>query len=64
LATLAYITHPACALHEMGPDHPECPQRLAASSDHVSALGPAALIARHDATPAPRAHLARVHPSA
>jgi acetoin utilization deacetylase AcuC-like enzyme len=25
-----YITHPACRLHDGGPGHPECPQRLAA----------------------------------
>jgi acetoin utilization deacetylase AcuC-like enzyme len=64
LATLAYITHPACALHEMGPDHPECPERLASISDHVIALGLDGLIARHEATPATRAQLARVHTSA
>jgi acetoin utilization deacetylase AcuC-like enzyme len=64
LATLAYITHPACALHEMGPDHPECPERLASISDHVIAIGLDGLIARHEATPATREQLARVHTSA
>ncbi|MBI5938159.1 MAG: histone deacetylase family protein [Betaproteobacteria bacterium] len=28
--TTAYITHPACRLHDMGGGHPECPARLAA----------------------------------
>src|SRR5690349_6640651 len=61
LATLAYLTHSACSLHEMGPDHPECPQRLSAISDHVIALGLDGLIARSDATPATAEQLARVH---
>ena len=26
--TIAYITHPDCALHEMGTTHPECPARM------------------------------------
>ncbi len=26
----AYITHADCARHEMGPHHPECPERLGA----------------------------------
>ena len=29
----AYITHADCSLHEMGPQHPECPERLAAIND-------------------------------
>ncbi|MBL8517675.1 MAG: histone deacetylase family protein [Betaproteobacteria bacterium] len=28
--TTALITHPDCLKHEMGPHHPECPERLAA----------------------------------
>ena len=64
LATLAYLTHPACSLHEMGPDHPECPERLASISDHVIALGLDGLIARNEATPATREQLARVHTGA
>src|SRR6476659_5486170 len=64
LATLAYLTHPACSLHEMGPDHPECPERLASISDHVIALGLDGLIARSEATPATREQLARVHNAA
>ncbi|MDK2751918.1 MAG: histone deacetylase family protein, partial [Halomonas meridiana] len=26
----AYLTHPDCALHHMGPEHPESPLRLEA----------------------------------
>jgi acetoin utilization deacetylase AcuC-like enzyme len=47
----------------MGPDHPECPERLASISDHVIALGLDGLIARSEATAATRAQLARVHSS-
>jgi acetoin utilization deacetylase AcuC-like enzyme len=29
----AYITHPSSLRHEMGPGHPECPERLSAIQD-------------------------------
>lgn len=32
-----YLTDPACRLHEMGRDHPECPERLDAISDQLLA---------------------------
>jgi len=35
----AYITHPSCALHEMGRDHPESPDRLCAIQDMLLAKG-------------------------
>ena len=37
-----YFTHPDCRLHEMGPGHPECPERLGAIEDRllVSGIGP------------------------
>jgi len=31
----AFITHDACALHEMSPQHPESPKRLAAISNEL-----------------------------
>jgi acetoin utilization deacetylase AcuC-like enzyme len=34
-----FYSHPACRLHDMGPGHPECPQRLDAISDHLLATG-------------------------
>ncbi|SCC93671.1 Histone deacetylase superfamily [Thiomonas sp. X19] len=34
-----YYTHPDCRLHEMGADHPESPQRLAAIDDRLMASG-------------------------
>ena len=38
MSTLFY-SHPACRLHDMGPGHPECPQRLDAITDHLKATG-------------------------
>ena len=35
----AYITHPSFMRHEMGPHHPECPERLAAISDRLLLRG-------------------------
>ena len=34
-----FYSHPACRLHDMGPGHPECPQRLDAIADHLLATG-------------------------
>jgi acetoin utilization deacetylase AcuC-like enzyme len=34
-----YYTHGDCRKHEMGPDHPECPERLAAIEDRLIASG-------------------------
>ena len=31
--TTAFYTHPDCRGHDMGPGHPECPDRLAAIND-------------------------------
>ncbi|MBI5721116.1 MAG: histone deacetylase family protein [Burkholderiales bacterium] len=35
----AFVTHPDCSRHEMGPGHPECPGRLAAIQDRLLACG-------------------------
>jgi len=34
-----YITHPDCLGHEMGPTHPERPERLSAIERHMRASG-------------------------
>ena len=34
-----YFTHPDCRRHEMGPGHPECPERLDAIEDRLLASG-------------------------
>jgi acetoin utilization deacetylase AcuC-like enzyme len=37
--TTGYFTHPACRQHEMGPGHPECPERLDAINDRLISSG-------------------------
>ncbi|HSC99820.1 MAG TPA: histone deacetylase family protein [Casimicrobiaceae bacterium] len=61
MATTAYITHPSCLLHDMGADHPECPERLASINDHVIAFGLDGHVARYEAPAATREQLSRVH---
>src|SRR3954471_4463775 len=34
-----YFTHPDCRRHEMGPGHPECPERLDAIEDRLLMSG-------------------------
>jgi acetoin utilization deacetylase AcuC-like enzyme len=58
---IAFVTHPDCSLHEMGADHPERPERLAAIEDRLIASRLDYLLARHEAPPATRAQLLRVH---
>ena len=57
----AFITHPTCLQHEMGPDHPECPDRLTAIADQVIASGLDAHVTRHEAPRATVEQIARVH---
>jgi acetoin utilization deacetylase AcuC-like enzyme len=45
----------------MGPDHPECPERLASINDHVIAFGLDGHVARYEASAATREQLSRVH---
>jgi acetoin utilization deacetylase AcuC-like enzyme len=61
--TCAWITHPACHRHEMGADHPECPERLDAISDHLLSTGIMGLLVPYDAPEATREQLARAHTS-
>jgi len=57
----AYITHRQCQLHDMGPHHPECPERLRAIEDRLIAAGLLGLLSEHEAPAAKREHLVRVH---
>jgi acetoin utilization deacetylase AcuC-like enzyme len=57
----AIFTHPDCVLHEMGPGHPESPMRLRAIFAALESSGLAAKLAMHEAPPAEREHLERVH---
>jgi acetoin utilization deacetylase AcuC-like enzyme len=57
----AYITHLACAAHEMGAGHPEQPARLSAIDDRLRASGRYDLLSHHQAPRATNAQLERVH---
>lgn len=58
---LAYISHQACSLHEMGHHHPEQPARLAALNDRLIATGLEMAVHRHDAPLVSREQLQAVH---
>ena len=57
----AYITHPDCARHEMGQDHPESPERLGAINDMLLVKGLLDYMHTYDAPLATPEQLARVH---
>jgi len=57
----AFISHPDCAHHEMGANHPECPARLSAISDQLIASGLDILLRHYEAPLASREQLCRVH---
>lgn len=57
----AFITHPDCQRHEMGPHHPECPQRLSAITDMLLLKGLLDYMQPVDAPAATEAELSRAH---
>ena len=57
----AYITHADCARHEMGKDHPECPERLGAINDQLLIKGLLDYMRPYDAPLATEAQLCRAH---
>ena len=57
----AYITHPSFLLHDMGPYHPECPDRLRAIGDKLISTGLDANLRHYSAPPATPLEIARVH---
>lgn len=59
--TISIISHPDCALHEMGQYNPESPARLSAIQDQLLASGLDLLLQHHDAPLATRKQLCRVH---
>jgi len=59
--TTALITHPACLDHDMGPHHPECPDRLHAVL-HALEAPEFADLQRESAPEATIEQLTRVHP--
>lgn len=57
----AFFTHAECRLHDMGPGHPECPQRLDAITDHLRATGLDMALDFQDAPEATLAQIERAH---
>ena len=57
----AIYSHAECRLHDMGPGHPECPQRLDAINDQLLSSGLGALLLHIDAPLATREQLGRAH---
>ena len=55
------FTHRECSQHEMGSWHPECPERLAAISDHLISTGIAPHLKHYDAPLASTQALQRAH---
>jgi acetoin utilization deacetylase AcuC-like enzyme len=56
-----YFTHPDCRRHEMGPGHPECPERLDAIEDRLLASGVGAALERREAPEASPADIELAH---
>lgn len=57
----AFISHPDCARHEMGPHHPECPERLGAIQDMLLLRGLLDYMNTYDAPLATVDQLGRAH---
>jgi acetoin utilization deacetylase AcuC-like enzyme len=57
----ALITHPSFMLHEMGPEHPECPGRVAAIADRLITSGLDGHLYHHEAPRATREQVLRAH---
>ncbi|HXN81848.1 MAG TPA: histone deacetylase family protein [Myxococcales bacterium] len=58
---IAFITHPECALHDMGEGHPERPARLRAIEDELIRSRLGQVLLRVEAPEATREQLLRVH---
>src|SRR5436190_7569658 len=59
-----YFTHPDCRRHEMGPGHPECPERLDAIEDRLLASGVGDALDRREAPAASLEDLELAHSEA
>lgn len=59
--TISLISHPDCALHEMGDHHPESPARLGAIQNQLLSSGLDFVLMHQDAPLATREQLCRVH---
>lgn len=58
----AYIAHPHCHNHHMGPEHPESPLRLEAIHARLALTGLLQQTMQSESKPASDEHIARVHP--
>jgi acetoin utilization deacetylase AcuC-like enzyme len=56
-----YFTHPECRKHEMGPGHPECPERLDAIADRLLVTGVRDALDLREAPAAPLADIELAH---
>ena len=56
-----YFTHAQCRKHNMGPGHPECPERLDAIDDRLLLTGVADALLQRQAPEAPLADLELAH---
>lgn len=59
--TLTVISSPYCATHNMGDEHPECPDRLYAINDQLIASGLDYVVSQAQAHKADKMQLYRVH---
>jgi acetoin utilization deacetylase AcuC-like enzyme len=57
----AFYSHPDCRLHDMGPGHPECPQRLDAITDQLLSTGLDIALDFREAPNATMAQIERAH---
>ncbi|MBS0318811.1 MAG: histone deacetylase family protein [Proteobacteria bacterium] len=61
MSRTGYFTHPDCRLHDMGPGHPECPQRLDAIADRLLVTGVLDAVEQREPTPANLGELLLAH---
>lgn len=59
--TTGYFTHTDCRQHEMGPGHPECPERLDAINDRLIGTGVMDVLESHEAPLAELTDIALAH---
>jgi len=59
--SFAYLTHPYSTQHEMGPHHPECPDRVRVIDDHLRAHGLLDFMREVSATAAAPETILRAH---
>ena len=61
--SVAYLTHPYSTKHEMGPHHPECPDRVRVIEDHLRSHGLLDFMREETATAAEPEAILRAHTS-